>query len=150
MNRTQAVLQSALSSWQNWNSGEPGLGLLAAKPEIVTELFGGRTNKTFLVSSGDFRAVVRVNSPDAVKLGIDRQREKQILELLQPTGLVPRVLLFDNDFLVSEFIEGRSLTDKSLKKILNIGKNLNGYILIIDLLNLNFRKVKFNKRNKER
>ena len=36
----------------------------------------------------------------------------------------------------------------SLKKILNIGKNLNGYILIIDLLNLNFRKVKFNKRKK--
>ena len=35
-----------------------------------------------------------------------------------------------------------------LKKILNIGKNLNGYILILDLLNLNFRKVKFNKRKK--
>ena len=32
-----------------------------------------------------------------------------------------------------------------LKKILNIGKNLNGYILILDLLNLNFRKVKLNK-----
>ena len=32
-----------------------------------------------------------------------------------------------------------------LKKILNIGKSLNGYILIIDLLNLNFRKVKLNK-----
>ena len=32
-----------------------------------------------------------------------------------------------------------------LKKILNIGKNLNGHILIIDLLNLSFRKVKLNK-----
>ena len=32
-----------------------------------------------------------------------------------------------------------------LKKILNIGKDLNGYILILDLLNLNFRKVKLNK-----
>ena len=32
-----------------------------------------------------------------------------------------------------------------LKKILNIGKNLNGYILILDLLNLNFRKVKLKK-----
>tara|TARA_B100000886_G_scaffold13171_1_gene8552 strand:- start:3137 stop:3883 length:747 start_codon:yes stop_codon:yes gene_type:complete len=32
-----------------------------------------------------------------------------------------------------------------LKKILNIGKSLNGYILIIDLLNLSFRKVKLNK-----
>ena len=33
-----------------------------------------------------------------------------------------------------------------LKNILNIGKNLNGFILILDLLNLHFRKVKFNKR----
>ena len=32
-----------------------------------------------------------------------------------------------------------------LKKILNIGKNLNGFILIIDLLNLKFRKVKIKK-----
>ena len=32
-----------------------------------------------------------------------------------------------------------------LKKILNIGKSLNGNILIIDLLNLNFRKVKLRK-----
>ena len=35
-----------------------------------------------------------------------------------------------------------------LKKILNIGKSLNGFILIVDLLNLNFRKVKLNKRKK--
>ena len=33
-----------------------------------------------------------------------------------------------------------------LKKILNIGKDLDGYIFILDLLNLNFRKVKFKKR----
>ena len=32
-----------------------------------------------------------------------------------------------------------------LKKILDIGKNLNGHILIVDLLNLSFRKVKLNK-----
>ena len=35
-----------------------------------------------------------------------------------------------------------------LKNILNIGKNLNGFILILDLLNLNIRKVKLKKRNK--
>ena len=43
---------------------------------------------------------------------------------------------------------GSMQSNEILKKILNIGKNLNGYILIIDLLNLNFRKVKFNKRKK--
>ena len=32
-----------------------------------------------------------------------------------------------------------------LKKILSIGKSLNGYIFILNLLDLNFRKVKLNK-----
>jgi len=35
-----------------------------------------------------------------------------------------------------------------LKNILNIGKNLNGFILILDLLDLNFRKAKIKKRKK--
>ena len=43
---------------------------------------------------------------------------------------------------------GTLQANEVLKKILNIGKNLNGYILIIDLLNLNFRKAKINKRKK--
>ena len=42
-------------------------------------------------------------------------------------------------------IIGTIQANEVLKKILNIGKNLDGYILIIDLLNLNFRKVKLNK-----
>ena len=42
-------------------------------------------------------------------------------------------------------IIGTMLANEILKKILDIGKNLNGYILIIDLLNLNFRKVKLKK-----
>jgi molybdopterin-synthase adenylyltransferase len=45
-------------------------------------------------------------------------------------------------------IIGTIQANEILKKILSIGKNLNGYILILDLLNLNFRKVKFNKRKK--
>ena len=45
-------------------------------------------------------------------------------------------------------IVGTIQANEILKKILNIGKDLNGYILILDLLNLNFRKVKFNKRKK--
>ncbi len=42
-------------------------------------------------------------------------------------------------------IIGTIQANEVLKKILNIGKNLNGYILILDLLNLNFRKVKLIK-----
>ena len=36
--------------------------------------------------------------------------------------------------------------DLPVKVILNVGKNLNSHILIIDLLNLKFRKVLFRKR----
>ena len=43
-------------------------------------------------------------------------------------------------------IIGTIQANEILKKVLNIGENLNGYILILDLLNLNFRKAKLNKR----
>ena len=45
-------------------------------------------------------------------------------------------------------IIGTMQANEILKKILNVGKDLNGYILILDLLNLDFRKVKFKKRKK--
>ncbi len=45
-------------------------------------------------------------------------------------------------------IIGTIQANEVIKQILNLGRNLNGFILIIDLLNLNFRKVKLNKRRK--
>ncbi len=45
-------------------------------------------------------------------------------------------------------IIGIMQANEILKQILNIGKNLNGLILILDLLNLSFRKVKIKKRQK--
>ena len=42
-------------------------------------------------------------------------------------------------------IIGTIQANEVLKKILSIGKNLNNHILILDLLNLNFRKVKLDK-----
>tara|TARA_A100000164_G_scaffold184843_1_gene164144 strand:+ start:542 stop:1294 length:753 start_codon:yes stop_codon:yes gene_type:complete len=45
-------------------------------------------------------------------------------------------------------IVGILQANEIIKKILNIGQNLNNKILIIDLLNLNFRKVKINKQKK--
>ena len=44
-------------------------------------------------------------------------------------------------------IVGTIQANEILKKILNIGENLNGFILILDLLNLNVRKVKLKKKN---
>ena len=45
-------------------------------------------------------------------------------------------------------IVGTIQANEILKKILNIGQSLNGFILIIDLLHLNLRKVKITKRKK--
>ena len=42
-------------------------------------------------------------------------------------------------------IVGTIQANEILKKILNIGKSLEGYIFILDLINLNFRKVKIKK-----
>ena len=43
-------------------------------------------------------------------------------------------------------IIGTIQANEMLKKILNIGEDLNGFIIILDLLNFNIRKVKINKR----
>ena len=43
-------------------------------------------------------------------------------------------------------IVGTTQANEALKMVMEIGKNLKNQILIIDLLNLNFRKVKFNKK----
>jgi len=45
-------------------------------------------------------------------------------------------------------IVGTIQANEILKKILSIGQSLNGYILILNLLDLNFRKVKVNKLKK--
>ena len=43
-------------------------------------------------------------------------------------------------------IVGTTQANEALKMLMEIGQNLKNQILIIDLLNLNFRKVKFKKR----
>ena len=43
-------------------------------------------------------------------------------------------------------VTGILQANEVLKRILNTGQNLNGFILILDLLNLSFRKAKLNKR----
>lgn len=62
-----------------------------------------------------------------------------------------------NDILNCEFegvlgtvagIVGTMQANEVLKQILKIGQNLNGFILILDLLNLNFRKIRLIKRKK--
>ena len=53
---------------------------------------------------------------------------------------------FDGVLGTTATIVGTTQANEALKMIMKIGQNLKNQILIIDLLNLNFRKVKFKKR----
>ena len=52
---------------------------------------------------------------------------------------------FDGVLGTTASIVGTTQANEALKMIMNIGQSLKNQILIIDLLNLNFRKVKFKK-----
>ncbi|MCT2530607.1 phosphotransferase family protein [SAR92 clade bacterium H921] len=112
-NRTHILLKQTLANWPQWiiNTEQQ----LTDPPKLIRELTGGKTNDTFLVASGDFKAVVRVNSPVGASLGIDREREAQILRLLAPSGIIPKTFYCTNDVLVSEYIEGQHPTAMALK-----------------------------------
>lgn len=101
MNNVDRILRQTLSDWSLWQVSLPGA------PRLVRELEGGLTNSSFLVESGAHLGVVRVNAGDALRLGIDRQREFALLRLLQGCGFVPDVWFASSDVLVTEFVEGR-------------------------------------------
>ena len=74
------------------------------------------------------------------RLSIDLGPDQRFVIIGHFCGLVGRYIAPQGDNLTLAKIER-----KEGHPIGNIGKNLNGYVLILDLLNLNFRKVKYNK-----
>lgn len=116
MKRVEALLQQALSGWQDW--AVP----VETKPIVIEALSGGLTNRSFLVESGIYRAVVRINAENSQSLGIDRRREIEIRAQLQPMGCVPRTLFASEESLVSEYISGRCWQAADLKNKINLKK----------------------------
>ena len=117
MSNPQQLLQQALSNWQSWQV--EGF-TLSRQPQPIRELTGGQTNRSFLVASGDFEAVVRINAANSHSLGIDRNREQKILQLLQHTGAVPRLFFNNNQVMVSEYCTGQHWQDSAVNR-----RNLN-------------------------
>ncbi len=116
MSNTHQTLQQTLSNWQEWQTGG---AVISSQPQVVRELLGGKTNRSFLVASGAFQAVIRVNASNSLSLGIDRNRERKILQLLQPTGCVPKLLFSSDQVLVTGFCEGRHWTQADLSDVGN-------------------------------
>jgi thiamine kinase len=116
VSKTQQILHQTLSNWQHWQTGR---ATISSQPQVVRELLGGKTNRSFLVASDTFQAVVRVNASNSLSLGIDRDRERKILQLLQPTDCVPRLLYSSDQVLVTGFCEGRHWTQADLFEVCN-------------------------------
>ena len=111
--RTANILDAAIVQWRHWDTGKDSR--ISCPPKVDKQLVGGLTNEAFLVTSGDLRAVVRVNSATTDALGISREREHRLLTVLQPSGCVPRLLFSDSDVQVTQLLEGRHLTRGDLK-----------------------------------
>ena len=111
--RTANILEAAIDNWRHWDTGKDSR--ISGPPKVDKRLVGGLTNEAFLVTSGDLRAVVRVNSATTDALGISREREHRLLTVLQPSGCVPRLLFSDSEVQVTQLIEGRHLTRDDLK-----------------------------------
>jgi thiamine kinase-like enzyme len=79
---------------------------LGAMTEGPTALDGGITNRNFRVSFGGRPCVVRIPGKDTSLLGISREAERAANERAAELGLAPRVVMGDEECLVTEWISG--------------------------------------------
>ncbi|PCH53257.1 MAG: hypothetical protein COC20_00435 [Cellvibrionales bacterium] len=92
----------AFETWPEWRLA------LDEPPTMIRRLSGGSTNQLYLLKAAGLRLVLRVNHQDSATLGIDRQREEQILDRVQGKAFMPVVFYCNakQRVLVTEYIEG--------------------------------------------
>lgn len=95
--------ETAIANWQQWRGDLPG------EPEIMGQLNGGRSNRSYLLKSGKQKLVLRLNGNDTLLPGSNRRNEVNIWQAASTAGLAPP-LLYSNEqqgILVSAYIEDR-------------------------------------------
>lgn len=101
-------LTSVLDSWRDWS-----LDLIAG-PQVLKPVAGGRTNRNYrLTAPGlSYDLLLRLNHPDPEQLGIDRDRERRILELTARAGIGRELIHWDPDrrFALFPYLEARTWT----------------------------------------
>jgi Predicted choline kinase involved in LPS biosynthesis len=125
----QTRVNAALNTWQSWPLN------LRQAPRLVKVLDSGGTNRSYLIEakhdkySPEHRAsfspnqrrlfCLRVNTEQSQALGINRNRELDILHVLQSSNLVPKLLHFDRalDFSLFEYAEGRTWSRHDLTRL---------------------------------
>ncbi len=95
--------------WQDW----PRWGLAQA-PRVLQPLPGGRTNRTYLIEASGQRLVLRRNHAAGAGLGIDRESERRILDLVAGAGIAPPLVYSDDQTLIMEYVGGEHWHDPGI------------------------------------
>lgn len=104
------VARIAFDTWPRWRLALDG------PPTIIRRLPGGLTNRHYLLKANGLRLVLRMNNSESDKLGIDRQREQEILEKIDGQPFAPAVFYCSpkEGVLVTEYVEGYQWQPDSL------------------------------------
>ncbi len=85
-------------------------------PRLLCALDDGRTNRSYLVEGDGRRWVLRIGTPEAAALGIDRRREHALFRAAAQAGLAPPLLWADTarGLLISRHLAGERLSPAAL------------------------------------
>jgi len=85
---------------------------------LIERLMDGPTNASYLVERGHEQFVLRLDKPEAARLGLDRDNERVVCEAIAAAGLTPSYVYFDTaaGVCLRPFIPGRSLCRDDLLK----------------------------------
>jgi thiamine kinase len=81
-----------------------------AGARVKSQLSDGPTNSSYLLELTGAQYVLRLDKPDAVKLGLNRSNEKRICRAVADAGLAPEPIYFDPaaGVYLRHFVPGRS------------------------------------------
>ncbi len=114
----------------------------------VTELGGGLSNRTWRIEVGGAEWYARLASPDAARLGVDRDSECRLLEVASAAGVAPEVLACEpsDGLLVTRFVRGRTwrredaLDTVNLRRVGRLFDRLHGLPVPVDLREVSFER----------
>jgi thiamine kinase len=97
------LIDDPLRDWADWNL------TFRQKPDLISRLSSGLTNRSYLIQANKQKYVLRINASNSDALGIDRKREKTIIEKASSSDLAPAILYcsVEHQILIAEYIDGK-------------------------------------------